>query len=298
MSNQQIEKSLQWYFHPSEMIRLLRYFQFNLKFDNNIDYTVHYNNDPTIGVVIGTYGDLSFVDLQLYFLKNINHIDNILIHDDCSPDKDQLKKLAEQYNVDFYSTPNKMWYQKDIGSIGELDCIYQGLLWAKSKNIDILVKIDSKLLPCFNWVENLKQSAILSEANTFSSYCTKELYNFRSECIGFNVNNWSTDYPLQGFSWGIENQCTVLTNIWIHELAKTISGNNYSNKWKEYCNNNKNGYLHSGYYIWTDILGTNKYTNENRHDNVLYKTYSKKEDYLNISKQIFGNKYNLEDFNK
>ena len=92
-TKQTIEKSLQWYFHPNETVRMLRYFQFNLKFDNGIDYSVHYSDNPKIGVVIGTYGCIPYIDLQLHFLKNVNHIDNILIHDDCSPYQNQLKEL-------------------------------------------------------------------------------------------------------------------------------------------------------------------------------------------------------------
>ena len=74
-----IEKSMQWYYHPNEIARLLRYFQLNMKFDNE-DYTPHYTTKkPTVGVVINTSGNIPYMDLQLYFLKEVNKIDNILI---------------------------------------------------------------------------------------------------------------------------------------------------------------------------------------------------------------------------
>ena len=49
---QKLEKSMQWYFHPNETIRMLRYFQFNMKFDNTIDYTPHYSENPEICAIL------------------------------------------------------------------------------------------------------------------------------------------------------------------------------------------------------------------------------------------------------
>ena len=289
-------KSVQWYFHPIEKIRMLRYFQLNMNFDQNEDYSVNYNTSPNIGVVLETAGNIAYIELQLHFLKNINHINKILIYDNCSENKNQIQQLAKDYNIDFYSTQTKLWSNSIIGSSKELDCIYNGLVWANSNNIDILVKLNEKLIPCFDWKENLINFALETNASTFSSYCEKDQINFRTECIGFNVNVWTKSYPLQTLSWSIKNEYIVYTEFWLHELCKILSGNNYSIKWKEYCNNHKIGYLHSGYVIWQDILGINKYTDKNRFKNVLWHLYSKKEDYFNISQLVFGNKYLLKDF--
>ena len=296
MNTQQLDKSLQWYFCPNETIRMLRYYQFNFKFNNNEDYTVNYNFDSKIGVVIGTYGCIPYIDLQLHFLKNINHIDNILIHDDCSPYQKQLKNLAKQYNVDFYSTPKRMWHKSCVGSIGDTNCFYQGLVWAKQKNIDVLIKLSRRLIPCYNWKNNLLKLMNESDANTFGSFCTKDPFNLRTEGIALNVNTWTRSYPLNALLWTIQNEYPIFAEFWMHEMSKTISANNFSEKWKNYCEQHKFGYLHSGYAMWQDFLGTCRYTNENRHDNVLWHMYCKTEDYLNVSNQIFNNKYTLKDF--
>ena len=251
-------KSIQWYFHPIEKIRMLRYFQLNMKFNSTEDYTVNYNDLPTIGLVLETTGSNAYTELQLHFLKNINHITNILIYDNQLNDKIQLQQLSKDYNVDLYITSNKLWNNSTIGDLSNIDCIYQGLLWAKSKNVDILVKLNDKLIPCFDWTENLIQLAIQSNASTFSSYCEKDQENFRIDGIGLNVNIWTKSYPLQSLLWTIENQYVVCLPFWLHELCKTLSGNNYSPKWKEYCNKHNFGYLHSGYAMWQDILGINK----------------------------------------
>ena len=278
-NNEQLPKSMQWYFHPDESIRLLRYFQYNLIFDNNIDYTPVYTNNPNIGVVISTYGNLSYVELHLHYLKNINGINKILVHDNCSDNNEQLKSLCAKYNVDFYSPSTPLFFHEGVGNIGDVNSIYQGLLWAKYNNLDILVKFSDKLIPCYEWKTDLITLAKKSNAITFSSYCTKDLYNMRTECIGLNVQAWSKQYPLQCIQFIINNELPILEHIWFHELSKTLSGNNYSDTWINYCKANKYGYLHSGYAMWQTILGTNRHTDENRHKNTLWYMYSKDEDY-------------------
>lgn len=261
------------------------------------DYTVNYPENPKVGVVIETYGSIPYVELQLYFLKYGNKIDNILIYDDYSPYQNELKALANQYKVDFYSTPKRMWYKDGVGSIGSTNAFYQGLLWAKKNKLDILIKLSRHLLACYEWKQDLISLAEKSDANTFTSYCSKGPYHFRTECIALNVETWTRKYPLSAMQFTIQNELPIFAEFWFHELAKTIAGNNYSEKWDKYQKEKKYGYLYSGYAMWQDLLGTNRYTNENRHANVLWHQYSKPEEYYNVSKAILKDKYSLTDFN-
>lgn len=292
---QQISKSMKWYFHPVECVRMLRYYQLNMKFDNTIDYTPDYSNNPSLGVVIGTCGSLPYIDLQLHYLKNINGINKILVHDDCSNKKEELKMLCKQYNVDFYSSDQPMFYKEQVGSVGDTNAIYQGLIWAKQNNIEILVKLSRRLIPCYEWKTNLINLAKTSDAITFSSYCTQDPFNIRTECMGFYVPAWTKQYPLQCMLFTIQNELPIFAEFWFHELSKTLSGNNYSEKWLNYIKTNKLGYLHSGYALWTDIAGTCRFNNDNRHKNTLWHMYSKKEDYLNELNKIFPNKYKIQE---
>jgi hypothetical protein len=287
-------KSLQWYFHPNETIRMLRYFQLNAKFDETADYTVSYSNNPTVGVVIGTYGSIAYIDLQLHYLKNVNKIDKILIHDDCSDKQEELKALADKYQVDFYSTQKQMFYKSCVGSNGDTSAFFIGLNWAKQNNIDILVKLSRRLIPCFNWVDDLKKLAVKTDGLTFSSFCEKDLFRFRTECCALNVKHWSSAYPMYCMNWVLNNEYTIFAEFWFHEISKTLSGNNYSKKWAKYAA--KTPYLYSGYVKWLDILGTNRYTRENRNENVLWHMFSSSEDYYNESVKVFGEKYTQRDF--
>lgn len=298
-NKQQISKGEQWFFHPFEKVRMLRYFQLNMRFNESLqdDFTPSYSENPSVGVVIGTYGSVPFIDLQLHFLVNVNGITNVLVCDDCSTEQTELKILCDSYGVDFYSSPTKLFNKDFIGILGDNNAFFEGLKWAKSKNIELLVKLSRRLIPCFNWKKSLIDLALKTDASTFCSFCTKEQFNFRTECVGMNVDIWTKNYPLHCLAFTIENEMTVFAEFWFHELAKTLSGNNFSEKWLKYVRDNKHGYLKSGYAHWYDILGTCKLTNDGRPD-VFWHAYNTIEDYYNLSKKIFGNKYTLEDFNK
>lgn len=179
--------------------------------------------------------------------------------------------------------------------LGDNNAFYQGLRWAKSKNLELLVKLSRRLIPCFEWKQSLIDLALKTDASTFSSYCTKEPWNFRTECVGMNVDIWTKNYPMQCLGFTLANEMTVFAEYWFHELAKTLSGNNYSEKWLKYINDSKHGYLRSGYAHWYDILGTCKLTNDGR-SNVLWHAYTTLADYYQLGQKIFGNKYTLDDF--
>jgi hypothetical protein len=295
MSEQQISKSEQWYFHPNEIVRMLRYYQLNMKFDNTVDYTPKYSEHPSLGVVIGTYGSVPYIDLQLHYLVNVNGIKNVLVCDDCSDKQTELKQLCDSYGVDFYSSQKKLFNKEYVGSVGDTNVFYEGLKWAKNKNIELLVKLSRRLIPCKEWKTEFLNLVKCSDATTFGSYCTKDPFNFRTECVGMHVDTWYSSYPMQCLKFTIENELCIFAEFWFHELAKTLSGNNYSEKWLKYIQENKFGYLRSGYAHWYDISGTCRFNSDNR-TNVLWHQFSSTDDYYNKCLEIFGTKYQKEDF--
>jgi hypothetical protein len=284
MSNtQQISKSMQWYFHPVERIRMLRYFQLNMQFDKTVDYTPTYSENPEIGIIINANENIQYLDLHLHYLKNVNNFIKILVYDNCSNIQKELKSLCNEYNVEFYSSPNKLYSDKEIGNISDIDIIYQGLLWAKQNNIEVLVKFNVDIIPCYNWKSNFLSLIKESNGITFASSVNNNDYNinFNSDFIGFYVPVWSSNYPLQCMLFTIQNEMPVCTNIWLHELSKTLSCNNFSEHWFNYCKQNKIDYLHSGYTHWNLLL--NKDT--------LYTIKNNERDYFNKIEKVFSNKY-------
>jgi len=268
----------------NEIHRLQRVNPF-IRFNCNIkdDLTPNYNKDLNIGVVIGTYGGLSpYIKLQLYYLKEINKIDNILVVDDYSDERNQLANYCKQLNIDFASTPIHLPYIKNVGSNGDTYCFYKGLQWAKEHNIDILVKLSKRLIPQFNWKSNFIELIHQTDALTYSSYCIKDRFNFRTECVGMDVNSWS--HFLNVMNFYLSQHYIIFAEYWFHELAKTLSFYNKSKKWSEYQNTLQ--YDKSGYAHWYDILGDDRYSTSRRHDGVLWHMYNTEEDYINCLKKL------------
>lgn len=290
-------QALEYYTSPCEVVRLgrvLPYLQ-----NNKIDlpnFNPQYSDNIKIGVVVCTYGAIPFIELQLYFLKVINKIEKIAIIDDCSDKKSELIQLCKEYNVDFISTSTHLPYIKNVGSNGDTAGILFGLQWAKKNNLDILVKLSRRLIPCFEWITNFKKLVLNSHALTFSSYCLSDCFNFRTECFGMNVNAWNTPYIIDLMKSNINNNYIIFAEYWFHELAKLLSYNNISEKWLKFNKKQNLDYFKSGYALWLDLLGNNRYNKDLRNPNVLWHMYSKPIDYYNVFNKVIGNKYRLNDW--
>ena len=292
MNNDEI--SLKWYFHPNEIVRMMRTKIYD-NIDLKTDLTPNYTKNLKVGVVIGTYGAMPYIDLGLHYLKNVNGIENILVHDDCSPEKDKLKDLCDSYNVEFYSTEKNLYHKTCVGSLGDQNCFYEGLKWAKNKNLDILIKFSRRLIPCYRWIDDFKDLVLKSDGITFSSYCEKDKFPIRTECIGMNVNAWSNKFVLNIMDFYLKNQIMTFAEFFMDNIAKQLDYQNFSKKYEQYKKENFTGFTHSGYVHWYDLLGTNRYNIDNRHENVLWHMYSSENDYLNKIKEIFKDKYILND---
>ena len=263
-------------------------------FNRNVNLTPDYSKDLNIGVVIGTNGALPYIDMHLHWLKNENKINDILVHDDCSEQKDELKSLCDSYRVDFYSTSKNLWHKTAVGSLGDENCFLEGLKWARMKKLDILVKFSRRLIPCYHWVDDFIKLVKSSDGLTFSSYCTKDHFPIRTECIGMNVKAWASDEILGMMNWYVKNELPVFAEFWYNEVAKELSFYNRSEKFRT-CQRSQQ-YKASGYVMWKDILGVNRYSNSERNKNVLWHQMNTTEDYFKKSKELFGDKYKLEDF--
>lgn len=284
--------SLKWYFHPNEIVRLMRSRVLD-NIDTNVNLSPNYNKDLKIGVVIGTCGATPYIDLGLHYLKNVNNIEKILVHDDCSFEKDELKKLCDNYNVDFYSTEKKLWAKACIGSLGDQNCFFEGLQWAKNNNLDILIKISRRLIPCYRWIDDFKNLVKETDGITFSSYCEKDKFPIRTECMAMNVKAWTNPYILNIMKFYLKNQFCTFAEFLMDNLAKQLDYQNFSEKYNNYKNEHKFGFTYSGYVHWYDLLGKNRYLKDDRHENVLWHMYTNEETYLEEINKIFPNKYDL-----
>jgi len=161
-------------------------------------------NNPKIGIVIGSYGWPSLVELQIKIIRKVCGDIPILISDDCSdgcslyPDEhsdyNRLKELTNKYyGVSFW--PNAV---RSGHCAGDLTVFVKGLTWAKQHNLEYLVKISRRFL---------------CEVPYWIQYWTHRLIE--------DTNNISIQRRLDTV-WQLHTQVAILkTNTWfscIHDL--------------------------------------------------------------------------------
>lgn len=293
------DKMLDWFNTSNSTIKRLYYRPANslpLSFKSDPAYPA----DPRklkIGVVLSTCGSIPFVDLGIHFLKKVNGIENILIHDDHSDEAIQLKELAQKNGAYFFSTVNKLPYMKNVTTLGDTSAFYEGLKWAKSLDLDILVKFSRRFIPCFNWSNSLRKLVVESDGVTFSSKCIKDRFSFRTEGLAMNVDAWSSNEVLANMAFYLNSSMPMHAEYWFGELAKMIDWQNFSNKYFNYRMSHYKCFDESGYVNWRDVLGINRYSQDGRAGTVLWHMYSTPEDYWKIAESVFPGKYKVEDFN-
>lgn len=287
-----LNKTLQWYFNPIENVRMLRYMPLQTKFtketlpiNENFVYPLEKDIKISVSMFVNKDTNLEHLDLQLYFLTEVNKLTGrvfILFAEDNITD--ELLQVIKKYDIVYSSQPKTLYSQYGIGDLNKINLLFQSLQWAKSLNMDLLFTIDVDLIPMYNWTEDVKKLAFETDGYTFTSYNT-DWINFRTEMIGFNVKIWSSQTSLYSLNWLLENECTVLEEVWFHEMSKIYSDSNWSERYRKYIFDNRTDYTHFGYVKYTDILGTNIETNENRNTNVLWKNFTKEEEYERFRNQ-------------
>jgi hypothetical protein len=147
---------------------------------------------PKIGMVIGTYGSVSYIRLQLETRKLYWPEVEVLIHDDNSDKKEELIALCEQYGATYYSTPKRL-----VDGLGDMAAIVEGLDWAKRNNIDLLVKLSRRFLITHPWTLALSHLAYNTQHPTYAGQCAEYMKACRSEAIVFHVESWIGSEPVE-----------------------------------------------------------------------------------------------------
>jgi hypothetical protein len=217
-----------------------------------------YGKTPSIGVVYGTYGSTAYVELQLEALRKYNPLIPVLVHDDCSSRFKELMKLSSRYDTDLhYST-----IKAGNSDLGDLCVFVQGLLWAKKKGLDILVKISRRWVTIKPWVDKLKAIAYTTQFPTYSSFCTYFKLGFRTEVIALGVQPWfSSGFVEETLATISRGKVESIVEQYIHHWAQTVIGST--------CWYNKNllsllpidqpfGGCMRGYGVWGHMMGESR----------------------------------------
>lgn len=175
-------------------------------------------NHPTIAMVVGTYGSVPYVHLQLESIKRYNPHVLVLIHDDHSDSQKELKQLCCRYKADFMTTKKTRGAQ-----MGDLSAVATGLRWAKQHKIDILLKVSRRYIIAKPWKNSISELAIGSQDTTYSNACSKWDFGFRSECMGMHVNSWMCNaYHNMLEKIDKNEQFDSIPEAYYHNLSKIV----------------------------------------------------------------------------
>ena len=140
-----------------------------------------------VGVVIGTYGAVPYIHLQLESLFRFHPGTPVLVVDDCSPQRDELWNLCAKYGAEFQCR------DKRLGHVaGDMDVFLRGIEWAKSAGVELLVKLSRRFIPREPWIHELHELHELHKAPTYSARCERWGFGFRSECVAMCVADWQS----------------------------------------------------------------------------------------------------------
>ena len=175
--------------------------------------------DPAIGIVIGTYGATPFVHLHLALAKRLYPQVPILVHDDASPEEDELRALCAGYGAEFRTSRTRGGH-----AAGDLRCYARGLEWARERDLDLLVKFSRRFVPLYDWTMELKRLARSFPYPTFCSYNTSYRFGFRTECVAFAVEGWTARCGQEPSALdqivAHENRGVGLVELFMHDLAR------------------------------------------------------------------------------
>lgn len=294
ITKQPLNKTLQWYFNPVEQVRMLRYMPFQTNFNNKnlpINQNPVYPLEKDISVATALYINKEtnpiHLDLNLFFLTEINNLTGKVFifysEDDITP---ELISVVKKYNIVYNTQLNSLYKQTGIGDLNKIEYLVESLQWAKEIRAHLLFTIDPDLVVMYNWVDDVKKLAFETDGYTFTSYGS-DWKHFRTEMIGFNVKAWTSQTVTYSLHWLLENECTIMEEVWLHEVSKILSNSNWSDRYRKYVEKNKDSYNTIGYVKYTDILGTDSETKENRKEKVLWRTFTTEEEYNGYHKQCF-----------
>ena len=252
-----------------------------------IQEKILYPDKPKIGLVIGTFAAVPYINLQLEARKRLYPNVPILVHDDCSHKKNELKLICEQYGCEFEYNSHHIATQ----SKGDLTAFIGGLRWAQINDYDILVKFSRRFIPIIDWQKSLVDLAVKSQYPTFSSYTTSYDYGFRTECMAMSVHEWHRLNLVADLIKEVLNPTQIFVEGMVHQLAKKAAQFIGQKSILYDKQIGKRPHNKNGYAIW-NFMGFDRRTRSNDflwHDSV------KPQDYHALSTK-WGLPYALKDF--
>ena len=241
---------------------------------------------PSIGLVIGTYAALPYIHLQLEsWFKHCRNMP-LLIHDDCSPQRDELEALCRDYGAEFYSNRCRRGHV-----VGDMVVVTHGLRWAEERGVDILAKFSRRFVPLIPWQNALSVLAYRSQHATFSGHCDAHGFGFRTEAMAMHVRSWLDYGGLDPIQSSIDVGEYVLVEGVVHQGAGLVQKHACKTA-RCYEAENPTPANCGGYADWS-LLGTNRMTPRAE---VLWHESCRPVEYHRALVQYGVRRYSAEDF--
>lgn len=148
------------------------------------------------GVVLSHYGMPKIIDLQIRLIRATCGDVPLLVHDDHSPNADELKAICASHNV-----PVVQHGSSQLGhASGCVASVYQGLKWAKERELTVLCKLSQRFLVTRdNWLQKGASDLLKSGRSTLSDACIegKTALPIRSEAMLLLVEKWTQEHILK-----------------------------------------------------------------------------------------------------
>ena len=167
------------------------------------------------GMVVGTYGAVPYVHLQLEAAKRLYPDTPILVHDDASRHYAELEKLCAGYGREICRPHARI----DKYASGDFRAFSAGLSWAHAKGLELLIKISRRLIPLENLIVSLEKRRDECPDATFSHACTCSRFGFRTELTGMDVEAWQAALP--AIDKLAETSCG-LAEAAMHDIARKL----------------------------------------------------------------------------
>lgn len=179
-----------------------------------------------LGLVIGTYGAVPYIHLQLESLKRFHPGTPCLVVDDGSDQREELAALCKEYGVEFLGRDKRMNHAR-----GDMQVFIEGHSWAQRNGIKLLVKFSRRWVPTATWQEEALRLWKETKAPTLSNVCMHNEYGFRTECLAMDVTAWKESNALSFIQTKIDDtagqpshwvagDCGVLVEGEIHHASK------------------------------------------------------------------------------
>jgi hypothetical protein len=173
--------------------------------------------DPSVGVIIGTFAALPYVHLHLESWKRNFPSVPVLVHDDCSPQREELATLCREYGAEFYCRQ-----KRGRKTVGDMNTYPHGIEWAVEAGIEIVVKMSRRFIPVYDWVPGLKRLAWESQLATYSESCRHFDFGFRTECVGFHVPSWVESGQVKNMQRLVVENRPMFVESEVHEMARVV----------------------------------------------------------------------------